>query len=532
MPTSDRLRPVDAAAWFLCALAAAFGAWALQIGWHHSILDLHQWRQSHTALSAYEMVRGGPFWQYLTPILGPPWPSPIEMPLYQWIVATISRSQSTDLHATGRTVSAAFFLATLVSYWFALDILVVSPRYRPIFVALAMASPLYLFWSRTFMIESTALFFAVTFLLSVHRATRPGPPSSSNVARRLEPSEIAWWIAAIAAGVLGGMVKVTTFVPWWTGAAVLVAVRWWRAPVPRARLAVAAVGLIVPVIAAAGWLAFSGAVKAQNPLSAQLAWSTVAWQHFGPLAMRLDPRSWYMVPGSTVLGRTRHTVLGSAAVFAGAWLAIVLLRRRLTPVLVCVALYFLPIAIFMHLYTAHVYYSYANSLLLLTMVGCGIVALLERRDLLSWVGLGLLAWALVAMTTNYLTGYYVDQQSDDVSRWPLASALPRQLAANDVLLIYGLDLNTEFTYTARRRAIQSWEDRGAGDPLFERSLALLAQEGGRIGALVACGASRGIAVIPDTVRRLAMADRPSYRDVYCDVYFPRDRMPAGEIRFP
>jgi hypothetical protein len=513
---------VDAAVWILCACAAAFGAWALHVGWHHSILDLHPWRQSHTAISAYEMVRGGPFWRYVTPILGPPWPSPIEMPLYQWIVAVASRSQSTGLHETGRAVSVAFFLGTLVSYWFALDILIVQPRYRPVFIALAMASPLFLFWSRTFMIESTALFFAVTFLLAVHRATKPDATTRA---------EAGWWIAAAAAGVLGGMVKVTTFVPWWTGAALLVAVRWWRAPLPRPRPALAAAGLILPVVAAAGWLAFSGAVKTANPLSARLAWSTVAWQHFGPLAMRVDPRSWYSVPGSTILGRTRHTVLASGAVFAAAWLAIVLFRRRLTPLLVCVGLYFLPIAIFMHLYTAHVYYSYANALLLVTMAGCGMVALLERRDLLSWLGFGLLTWALAAMTSNYLAGYYVDQQSDDVSRWPLASLLERQVPAGEVLLIYGVDLDPEFTYMAGHRAIQSWEDRGAGDPLFERSLQLLASEGGRIGALVACGESRGKEVIAKTVERLSLADRPSSRDSYCDVYFPRDRRPAVSIAF-
>ena len=174
MPSADRLRPTDIAAWILCGLAVVFGAWALHIGWHHSILDLHQWRQSHTALSAFEMTRGGPFWRYVTPILGPPWPSPIEMPLYQWIVATMSRTASLDLHATGRSVSVAFFMATLVSGWFALDIVDVRPRYRPIFVALTLVSPLYIFWSRTFMIESTALFFAVTFVMAIHRATKAG----------------------------------------------------------------------------------------------------------------------------------------------------------------------------------------------------------------------------------------------------------------------------------------------------------------------------------------------------------------------
>jgi hypothetical protein len=508
--------------WILSALAAAFGAWALHIGWHHSILDLHQWRQTHTALSAYEMVRGGPFWRYVTPILGPPWPSPIEMPLYQWIVATIAKSASLDLHATARGVSVAFFAATLVSSWFALDLLDVRPRDRPIFVALALTSPLYLFWSRTFMIESTALFFAVTYLLAVHRATKDGATSRHTT---------LWLIAALAAGVFGGMVKVTTFVPWWTGAAILVVTRAWRRPWPRPMVTGVAAGLTVPVLAAAGWLAFSGAVKAENPLSARLAWSTVAWQHFGPLAMRFSPRSWYMVPGSTILGRTRHTVIGSLVVFAAAWLAIVWLRRRLTPALVCIALYVLPIAIFMHLYAAHVYYGYANGLLLITMVGCGIVALLERRDAVSWLGLALYTAALLAASTNYLGGYYVDQQSDEVSHWPLAAFLQRQLPASDVLLIYGLDLNTEFTYTAQKRAIMSWEDRGAGDPAFERSLALLAQEGGHIGALVACGDARAIDVIQRTKQQLALADRPSYGDTYCDVYVPQDRVPATAIRF-
>ena len=518
----EPLRPTDVAAWTLCGFAALFGAWALHVGWGHSILDLHPWRQTHTALSAYEMTRGGPFWRYVTPILGPPWPSPIEMPLYQWIVATTSSAASLDLHATGRGVSVAFFIATLVSGWFALDILDIRPRYRPIFVALTLVSPLYLFWSRTFMIESTALFFAVTYVLAVHRATKQ---QATPLERR------AWLIAALASGVLAGTVKVTTFVPWWTGAAILVAARVRRTPPNRSTIAGISTALVVPVLAAAGWLAFSGAVKTENLLSARLAWSTVAWQHFGPLSMRLDPRSWYAVPAGAILGRTRHTVIGSVLAFAGAWLAIVVFRRRLAPALVCAALYLLPIAIFMHLYNAHVYYPYANGLLVIAMAGCGIVALLERRDVTSWVGLGLLSVALFAAATNYLSGYYVDQQSDNRSYWPLATALQRRVPADDVLLIYGLDLSPEFTYTAQHRAIMSWENRGAGDPLFEQTVAMLAPEHRRVGALVACGDSRNDPIIAITARWLAFDGQPFDRDSYCDAYFPHGRGPAAPLIF-
>jgi hypothetical protein len=100
-----------------------------------------------------------------------------------------------------------------------------------------------------------------------------------------------------------------------------------------------------------------------------------------------------------------------------------------------------------------------------------------------------------------------------------------------VLLIYGLDLNTEFVYTAQRRAIMSWENRGAGDPLFEQTVAMLAPEHRRIGALVACGDSRDEAVVSRTVKWLVLADQPSDRDSYCDVYFPRDHIPAERFTF-
>ena len=519
MPRTNRLQPVDIAVWILCAAAAAFGAWALHVGWAHSILDLHQWRQSHTAVSAYEMVRGGPFWRYVTPIVGPPWSSPLELPLYQWIVAAMTRSRGLELETTGRAVSVAFFIATLVSYWFALDILDVRPRYRPVFVALVLVSPLYLFWSRAFMIESTALFFAVTFLLAVHRLTRAGTRST----------QTAWLALVLAAGMLGAMVKITTFVPWWTGAAILAIYREYSEPAERRLRMTLAIGLVVPVLAAIGWLKFTDVVKAANPLSARLAWSTVAWQHFGSLGMRFMLRSWYAVPGGAIMGHTRHTVVASTFVFVGAWVAIVLLRGRFIRAVVCTALYLLPLAVFMHLYNAHVYYPYASSLFLITIVGCGVVGLLERSTLTSWLGLALFTAALMATTTNYLRGYYVDQQSDNASYWPLASSVGAQVPKGAVLLIYGLDLSTEFTYVAQRRSIMDWENRGAGDPALERSFALLAEEGSRIGALVACSDTRNTALVARTAARLELADRPSYRDSYCDVYFPRDRMPVKDI---
>ncbi len=138
---------------------------------------------------------------------------------------------------------------------------------------------------------------------------------------------------------------------------------------------------------------------------------------------------------------------------------------------------------------------------------------------------------MIASVPAFAGAWLVDQQTDDRSRWPLATALERRVPADDVLLIYGLDLNTEFTYTARHRAIMSWENRGAGDPLFEQTVARLVPENRRVGALVACGETRSDPIIAITGRWLGFDERPFDRDSYCDVYFPRDRAPATPLTF-
>ena len=148
----QRLEPAEAAAWALCAVAAIFGSWALHIGWHNGILDVHGWRQSHTAISVQEMLRGGPFWRYRTPIFGPPWQWPLEWPVYQWLVAEVSRASGSPIEPVGRAIAVASFAGGLAALWHVLGAFDVARRHRPVFLALLWSSPLYIFWSRAFML--------------------------------------------------------------------------------------------------------------------------------------------------------------------------------------------------------------------------------------------------------------------------------------------------------------------------------------------------------------------------------------------
>ncbi len=500
----------DGAVWVLCALAFVFGAWGLHVGWTHGILDVHGWRQSHTAISVQEMLRGGPFWHYRTPIFGPPWQWPLELPIFQWLVAISTRLFGTTLEATGRAVSVAFFIGTLAASWVGLELFEIAPRHRPVVLALLWVSPMYIFWSRSFMMESTALFFAVAYVASVYRATRS--PSG-------EPSTAAL-VAAAVAGALAGATKATTFVPFLAGATTVAVLRWRQgAWTRRTAMWVGVAAFAIPLAATAAWLAFVDVQKTTNPLAAELVWSGERDQRFGSLADRLVLRNWYASPANAILGRTRHAVVASVWVFGAACLSLAAARRRLGLCAVCGLLYMLPIAIFMPLFVVHVYYGYENGIFLIVLLGCGIVACLEGPPPARWAGVALFAAALVAMSANYLRGYYQDQTYGDTAPMTIGLLTRRMTSPSDVMLIYGLGYSPAMPYSAERRAIMDWKNRSLDDPVIRVPLDRLASEGARIGAIVACGTARAEATVRANIAKLGFPERPWHTEPYCDLYF-------------
>jgi hypothetical protein len=160
------------------AIAAYFGIallsslWASSIGWSHAISDLHGWRQDETAIRAYFIGQGGPWLGYETPVLGPPWPIPHEFPAYQMLVVGLNRATGLPLEQAGRAVSVSLFYTTLLLAYLLLAECGVLRRHRLLVIALWLTSPLYLFWSRTFMIESTALCLAVGYMTFTSASSR------------------------------------------------------------------------------------------------------------------------------------------------------------------------------------------------------------------------------------------------------------------------------------------------------------------------------------------------------------------------
>lgn len=191
LQTPDRILPV------LFWLMLAVSLWSWSLSWNKPILDRHEFRQLQTAVSAHWIKQDGYRLDYETPLFGPPWSIPMEFPVYQWCVARLSRATGLPLEQSGRATSIFFLLATLPAVCRLAGLAGLARPGRLLVAAAVLSSPVYLFYGRTFMIETTALCFATWFLLATGVAVRD--------------LSLRWAIAAAACGTLAALAKVTTF---------------------------------------------------------------------------------------------------------------------------------------------------------------------------------------------------------------------------------------------------------------------------------------------------------------------------------
>jgi hypothetical protein len=112
-------------------------------------------------ISVLLMIKEG--WQlpYQTPMLGYPWTIPLEFPFYQSIVASITWITGFSLDAVGRLVSFGFLLACAWPAFAIAQRLKLTSAAAWIFCAILWSSPQYLYWGRTFLMETAAVFFTL-----------------------------------------------------------------------------------------------------------------------------------------------------------------------------------------------------------------------------------------------------------------------------------------------------------------------------------------------------------------------------------
>ena len=451
-----------------------YNIYYLIIGIDNPMLDMFGFRQTQTALSAFWMAQDGLKLNYETPVLGSPWQIPLEFPLYQWIVA-LGAKTGIPLGIAGRLVSFMFHIGSLIPLIILLTALQIKVRTILIICSLFLASPLYIFWGRSVMIESCALFFSLLWLTLLERYLRT--------------NSILSVVGTVVAGSFAVLVKVTTFLSFGLlgGAMVIVAAaNVYRSGIYAGqfkRLGLAAFAGLVPLIVELFWLYYSDEIKLANSFGSRLTSQALIGWNFGPLPLRVSLQFWQ----DAIVLRAVPEILGYGGILCflivGAWLKS---RRHLWLILGAAIGFLAPLLIFTNLHRHHNYYQYANAIFLLALIGFMIAGLLEngRRALAVVAFIGIVVGQIWYFERN-LAHFFRDDLRKR-SMYLVGQLVKESTTPSEGLLIFGGDWSSEIPYYSERRslAVPGWTSAELFLRLIESPHVFFGDT--QIGAVVAC----------------------------------------------
>ncbi len=463
------------------------------------ITDRYGFRQTQTAISTYFLIQDGLTVNYPTPVLGKPWSIPMEFPLYQWLTALAVKFTHIPLDTAGRLVSLFFFYIGLIAVWYLFAMLGIPAALRLLPISLMLICPLFLFWSRTFMIESTALAFGMAHLaaLAAYRKQR----------RRL------FLLPAALFGVVSSLVKITTYFVF----AVCVFLNLCRESAVHLKryrgkggaLLLKDLQLLVPygaVLAVSGaagilWAKYADRVKTQNPLADDfLTSNALSTWNFGTLGQRFS--SEFQSRGMDWIA---GFITGSRWVFLILLIAPFVNRKYLPYMLITLAAFLSGPLVFSNLYYHHEYYYYAVGAFLLfafSFACYGFIQVERTRNAALFFLIPLLAYNLFHGYRNY----YLPIQHADHTIHKESLLAGEFTKPNDVLLIYDQDWDSTTPYYARRRSIMNRWNYPIDHEKMAASLAMTGQE--NIAALIRQNPP------PDFIAALGFPAGPVYKNLY------------------
>jgi hypothetical protein len=466
-----RGRWVDLSAILLLIVLIIHSLVVLGIGLSQPLFDLYNFRQTQTALTAYWLWKGGPWLAYATPVLGYPWSIPFEFPVYQALVALL-RLVGIPIDVGGRLVSFAFYLACL---WPLSRLFRALGFGRIAFLTVSilfLASPLYLYWSRTVMIESCALFFGLLWLALLTSSLTD-----------LRPAILLW---TAAAGIAAVLTKSTTFPAFLLLGGILVLrqiLRNGRPVISLSMLILALAAFAVPLAIGYLWVRYSDAIKAENPFGALLTAPRLAPWYLGTWQERTSSAFWHGVMLNRVLPDIFGYGVAVAVVAAsGAFVS----NRFVWPALAALAAFLLPFAVLTNLHFIHSYYQYANAIFALAIVGLGIAGLVERGYHRAAAALLI---ALVALQVAFFWRTYAHFLTTDYTtneRLVISATVRSTTPPDSSLIVIGNDWSALIPYYSERKslAVPDWAPPALLQRVIDNPQAFLADR--PLGGIVYC----------------------------------------------
>lgn len=488
------------------------------IGWNNLLLDQYGFRQTQTAITTFYTIKEGFKLNYITPILGAPWSIPFEFPLFQWIVASIVLIFKTPIDQSGRFVSLLFFYLSLIPIGAILKLYLKKFSYVLIILSLILLNPIYLFWSRTFMIESLALFLVLSFCWLAIKFFKTKKP--------------IFLIMASLIGSLAALVKITTFVVLCIPLACFflyiflkeIKFKFPSINILKKYLLYGILIFIIPITIGIIWANFADAQKSINPLANGFLTSKdlIGW-NFGTLHQKLDFSTWKtilknsLIPVKT-LGITTLSQFLIPNFFLLLLLCLYFLKSYRKEILLSFLFFIMGPLIFTNLYFVHTYYFYATNFFLSILLGFLIISLYESNNQkIKYFGILILfPFLLTSLFFQYKISYYPSQINNEYPLISAANAIKKYTNKNDIIFIYGQDWDPSFPYYAERKTIMDQKLASLDNKLIQESIKMT----GKISAFVVSN-TNDIKFIENQIKYLNFNIIPIYSDEQTSIYLPK-----------
>jgi hypothetical protein len=462
---------------FLLAVAVHF--YLVTINWTWGFMLGHEFRQAQTALITDYIDRQNNFgFYYETPILGKPWAFPLEFPFYQWAVVGVKRLLEIKDYEAARTVSLSCFYLALPAFYLLLGAAGVSPAKRWIFLALMVFCPVYIFYSRAFLIDPMAMMCSAWFLTAF--------------VLMMQRRKWHWWVICTLAGTVGALIKSLVFLVWVFPAALYGAYCLWESlkKTPRGSQVVKTLlwggsSVILPYTMLKWWVSFTDAIKAPHPSAYIFTSDALTQGNFGTFSLE-SRLSW--VTWRDLWTRWAEAITFPWAIGAIVLIGVILCRRERHWILIFSGVWLFGQLAFPYAYAYQDYYFYAGAAFLVFVFGWVVTGVLELSWLPKWVRVGFALLPFAIQAESYHNYYYQMQKVQSNGGSALTRILKDVVPAESIISIIGQDWAAIIPYYSGHRALMIRKGMEFNETYIKGAIADLWDE--EIAALIVSADSR------------------------------------------
>ena len=490
--------------------------------WTMSFMSGHEFRQAQTAINAYYIDEQNNFsLLYETPILGKPWVSILmEVPVYEWTVVLLSRATGLPHFMAARTISATCFYLALPAVYLLLGRFALPRPRRLLILALILVCPLYIYYTRAFLIDAMELMCCAWFLFGF--------------VRTMDERRWSWLALTVVAGTGAALIKSAMLAVWLLPAAGygawqlwrdLRAGSGWRAPVQTLLWGAATVAVALGLLRL--WIRYTDPIKAAHASAWIFTSANLSVGNWGLFDFKsvFSSGVWRLLLGGWRLGIMPPWLIGLGLVSG-----IVFLKSARWRVLGLAAVFFLAQLLFPYAYAYQDYYYYSCAVFLLAALGFVLLGLLDS-GLPRWGCWLAVAVPFGAQLTTYGLGYYQEQRVVHNGGFPFTEALRDLTPKRSVIVVAGADWAAMTPLYAQRKALMIRNGLENDRTYLQRAFDDLAGED--VCALVLYGETRkNRALIEQAAARFdfeASVPTFNYKEI-ADIYVSRLYLKGVQLR--